>query len=164
MALRTRTVRWSVGVVALAALVLPAWRGWRNHARGGRVVLQCREGSIPRQARLLQSAEALDSLRVEGHATCDPYPEAPEVNWREEAVVFASFGPFASSCCGFDIRIDSVRPAPRELVVYARLDHPGAGCGGTDDLISPVEAVAIPRAWVRPTVRYVARFHEGGCR
>jgi len=106
-----------------------------------------------------RSVHDWDVLRPGLGPGCQPSSATPAVDWAHDAVVLASYGPYASSCCGFGVHVDSVRPEATALAVYVRLDVPGAGCGPmTDDIISPSEAVAVPGASMRPGVRFVA--HE----
>jgi hypothetical protein len=127
-----------------------------------RVVRRCRDSGLaftpgPRVAR---DESAWLALEADLGPKCAGRGRlVRRVDWGREAVwAVAHTG---SSCCGYDIGVDSVRRQGDTTVIFVVYGHPPPGCGKTDDITRPAIVIAAPAT---AGTRLVARDAERGCR
>jgi hypothetical protein len=92
---------------------------------------------------VVRDQAALEALWATVHANVTPRPPAPIVDFGRYLIVARAMGPRPTG--GYDVVISNLIRQGQEFVVQVRETQPGAGCGVTQAVTSPVDVARIMR-------------------
>lgn len=109
--------------------------------------------------RVITDAAAWAAAWTEIHATVQPEPARPEVDFGKSVVFLAAMGTRSSG--GYSIAIEGVYRAADRLYVLVREKSPGPSCMTTQAITAPVAAVSTAR--VELPVTFLERKETVNC-